>query len=49
MEMNPTFQAYVTLQITLSQQETQAGIKCGHAAIDTLKILSPWYSNGHWV
>lgn len=35
MEMNPTFQAYVTLHITLSPLGTQAGTRCGHAAIDT--------------
>lgn len=35
MEMNPTFQAHVTLHITLSQWETQGGTRWGQAAIDT--------------
>lgn len=49
MEVNATLQTRVTLHITLSQQETQTGTRHGHAAIDTLKILNPCYSNGHWV
>lgn len=47
MEMNATLQTHVTLNITLYQQETQAGTRHGHAATDTLKILNPWNSNGH--
>lgn len=45
MEINSTFWAYVRLHITLSQRETQAGMRHGRAVIDTLKILNPWYSN----